>query len=92
MPGDDTIKPKVVKCRSCGAAIIWAITARGVRMPLDAMPDPAKGNQIIELDAPEGIDGPQTWRCRAASMLLDAGQDRYMPHHATCPDGRRWRR
>jgi hypothetical protein len=84
--------PKTVKCRSCGAAIIWAITARGVRMPLDAEPNPVKGNQVIELDAPEGIDGPQTWRTRQADTLLDANQTRYMPHHATCPQGRGWRR
>lgn len=84
--------PKVVKCRSCGAPIIWAITRRGVRIPLDAVPDLVKGNQVIELDAPEGIDGPQTWRARAADTLLDAAQDRYMPHHATCPQGKQWRK
>lgn len=85
-------KPKVAICRSCRAHIIWAVTARGVRIPLDAEPNPVKGNMVIELDAPEGIDGPQTWRARTADLLLDSKQDRYMPHHATCPQGRAWRR
>lgn len=26
-------------CRSCGAAIVWAVTAAGKRMPLDAKPE-----------------------------------------------------
>lgn len=26
-------------CRSCGAAILWVVTASGKRMPLDASPE-----------------------------------------------------
>ncbi len=26
-------------CRSCGAAIVWAVTENGKRMPLDAKPE-----------------------------------------------------
>ena len=26
-------------CRSCGAAILWAVTPNGKKMPLDAEPD-----------------------------------------------------
>jgi len=31
-------------CRSCGATIVWAITAKGRRMPLD--PDPIPGGNV----------------------------------------------
>lgn len=89
--------PPVVKCRSCGAPIIWAITERGKRIPLDAEPNNAKGNMIL---VPWGKSSLQTggapevtsWEARVVAPLLDANQTRYMPHHATCPDAKRWRR
>ena len=30
---------KTSNCRSCGAEIVWAVTATGKRMPLDAKPE-----------------------------------------------------
>jgi hypothetical protein len=67
-------------CRSCGAPIIWAITDRGKRLPLDAMPNPAgnvrlTGGNAIVLKKDDVYDGP-----------------RYMPHFATCKDADKWRK
>ena len=89
----DQPKPPIARCRSCGASIIWAITQRGVRIPLDAEPNPIKGNTMID---PETIivngHAEEQWRARQVAPLLDGAQTRYMPHHATCPQGRSWRR
>ena len=68
-------------CRSCGAAIVWAHTAKGKAMPLDAKPR-ADGNVVLE-DGVATVLGPLE--------LLAAKGPRYMPHHATCPQGKDWR-
>lgn len=83
---------EVSKCRSCKAAIIWAITEKGVRIPLDAEPN-LKGNMTFDSVTVER-DGHMVEenRSRAISPLLEPGVTRYMPHHATCPHGDHWRR
>ena len=35
-----------VPCRSCGTPVVWARTATGKAMPVDAAPDP-KGNLVL---------------------------------------------
>lgn len=80
------------KCRSCGAAVLWAITEKGKRIPLDAEPN-MKGNTMIEAETVEE-NGHMTERfvARIVSPLFDGSKPRYMPHHATCPDAKKWRR
>ena len=89
----DQTKPPQAICRSCGAAIVWAITERCKRIPLDAEPNAVKGNMVIERETII-VNGhaQEQWRARQVAPLLDAAQTRYMPHHATCPQGREWRR
>lgn len=80
------------KCRSCGAEIIWAITTRGKRIPLNAEPT-MKGNMVIVDDVialEHGMSTPPL--ARAVSPMLEPGQVRYLPHHAVCPEANRWRR
>ncbi len=36
-----------MKCRSCGALIVWVVTQNGKRMPVDAQPS-EKGNLRID--------------------------------------------
>ena len=69
-------------CRSCHAPIIWALTGSAKSIPLDAQPNPA-GN--VELA--DGI--AKAW---GTSHVWPEGTQRYMPHHATCPDGEEWKR
>jgi hypothetical protein len=74
----------VADCRSCGAPVIWTVTERGKRMPVDAEPNP-QGN--IRLEQSTG-DAPLTavyMRERTASVEL------YTSHFATCPQSRQWR-
>lgn len=72
-------------CRSCGAAIIWGKTVAGKNMPLDAEPSD-KGNMTISQD---GVIAAIT---AASPLFADTGAARYLSHHATCPDGKKWRR
>jgi hypothetical protein len=71
----------MAECRSCGAAIRFVFTAMGGRMPLDLEP----------VD-----DGPVVLRGNTAYVIkrdedVPKGEPRYVPHHATCPDAKRWR-
>ncbi|MGH9811497.1 MAG: hypothetical protein ACRD4T_00025 [Candidatus Acidiferrales bacterium] len=70
------------RCRSCGAAIIWATTPNRRRIPMDVKAV-ANGNVALRLDgdqlvaepAPEGHTGP-----------------RHQAHFASCPDYAEWRK
>lgn len=77
------MKIEPVKCRSCHAAIFWAITDKGKQQPIDAAPV-AGGNLVV---AQRG-----TVFYAHVAGLFDAPGDRYMPHHATCPDAEKWKR
>ena len=69
-------------CRSCGAAIIWARTMAGKRMPLDAEPHPG---------APVAL-APESDVAIVCSALPRHGEVRYMPHWVTCPHADQHRR
>lgn len=70
-------------CKSCKALVLWALTKGGKRQPVDAAPA-STGNLILEQRS-------GTLVSRVAD-LFDPPGDRYMPHHATCPDAEQWRR
>lgn len=79
-------------CRSCHAPIRWAITIQGNYMPLDAEPDPA-GNVLLTGRRVQGKDGYyEEVQVDSGPGLFDDGRQRFMPHHATCPQGAEWRR
>lgn len=76
----------MAECRSCGAEISWARSAAsGSPMPIDAEPTP-EGNVVYTGELVAGAPFVQ---------VLGKGErddrPRYMPHHATCPQGREWR-
>lgn len=48
---------RIPSCSSCGAQILWAVTALGKRMPVDRAPDPEVGNVV--LDWPDGDRAPR---------------------------------
>lgn len=63
-------------CTGCGAAILWAYTSAGKRMPLDAEPSAtAPGSYRIEGN-----------KCYPAEPLTDPpGTVTHMNHWASCP-------
>lgn len=77
----------MTKCRSCGAPIVFGITEKGRRMPLDA--------------APSSVDTPGVWVLSsfgdaAALARLEPsalrGSTLHVPHWATCPNATKHRK
>jgi hypothetical protein len=66
-------------CKSCGRTIRWARTRADRRIPLE--PKPAAGGNVILQEGVALVLGP------AALALLDEYTPRWVPHHATCPNG-----
>ena len=76
-------------CRTCSAAIIWARTARGKRIPLDAEPyvgDDDRGLFVLREGDHRG--GPLA----LAAWGLEGTEPHYRSHFATCPDAATHRR
>lgn len=69
----------IVKCRSCGAPITWALTESGKRMPIDV--EPAADGNLMFLTSVLGVQTPQVMQARDA-----LGGARYKSHFATCPN------
>jgi hypothetical protein len=75
-------------CRSCGAPVLWTISLRGKRMPLNAQPDYRRGNLFIV--AAQNGNGSRL--AIHVSHLADeareyankAGLRLYSSHFATC--------
>jgi hypothetical protein len=78
---------KLDHCRSarCEAPIIWTVTARGKRMPVDA--DPVVAPRGFRLDEVDGGDVLATFVVAPAP-----GERLYVSHYATCPDADGFRR
>jgi hypothetical protein len=79
----------VTRCKSCGAELLWTLTERGRKMPLDV--DPYTG------DDPRGLFvlRRQTELApTAVAVPLDAfpGEPVYRSHFASCPNADRHRR
>lgn len=72
-------------CRSCGAPIRWVRTRAGKAMPLDAEPV-ATGNVVL------GEDGVARVLTRKQVEGGGIVGDRYVSHHATCPQASQHRR
>jgi hypothetical protein len=78
----------IALCRSCGADIVWTLSVKGKRQPIDA--EPVAGGTIRIF-----AGRPLTNRVVGAVIDLfdetDTG-DRYQPHHMTCPTAHLWRK
>jgi hypothetical protein len=85
------------KCRSCGAAIEWAVTERGKRMPVDA--EPVEDGTILLSHKVMGEPPVATVQSKAQieqarSEAAHLGQPHrlFKSHFATCPQSNRWRK
>lgn len=67
-------------CRSCGASVFFARTAKGATAILDWESDEEKGNMRLDAQGVARYVGP-----------IGEGP-RYHSHFWTCPDAERWRR
>lgn len=80
------MKGRVSRCRSCGAAIIWAtVTPSGKTMPVDAEPHPEgtvrwhqDGGNVVEV-----LGGELLATVREIGAAIGA---MHRSHFATCPN------
>lgn len=72
------------ECSSCGAHIIWALTEKGKRMPVDAVPT-RNGNIVLE-------DDGRSVKAVVRDAMLPGVQALYISHFATCPNAARHRK
>lgn len=77
--------PHVTVCRSCKAPVIWCITPRGKRMPVDAVPV-SNGNVVVDL-----MRSPPLAQVQAGGAQRPNAAGSYTSHFATCPQAARWR-
>lgn len=77
------------RCRSCGAPIIWAISPKtGRPMPVDIEPTAGANVELT----PHTVR-PGDWHARVVAPAHTFGRtDLRMAHHATCPQGKQWKR
>lgn len=78
-------------CRSCGAPVIWTVTSKGKRMPVDAEPNPA-GNVVLQ-SQPEGPPLAVYYSGKAgAPPTAYSPRERHTSHFANCKQAGEWRR
>lgn len=68
------------RCRSCKAPIIWALTPRGKRIPLEPNPN---GNIVLDRIPFTGDLGATFLH---PGQTVDEDHIRYVAHFATCPN------
>lgn len=66
---------KTDRCRSCGAEIVWLVTKKGKRIPVDA--------ETVDLE----LDELPVFEPRRSLMWTVA----HRSHFATCPEADTWR-
>ena len=74
-------------CESCGAAVVWAITAQAKRMPVDEQP--VRGGSVALEQRTPGA--PPLARIIPA-QLRGTRTDLHTSHFATCPHAASWRK
>lgn len=78
-------------CRSCGALVVWAITPRGKRMPVDVEPSPA-GNVVL-VDPEDPTDPPRVVLLHTESERATVPVEKlHTSHFATCTHAAEHRR
>ena len=75
-------RPPLARCRSCKAAVYWAVTGTGAAMPVDAEPS-ADGTLSLRWNGR-----------RVLAVYVDASFSgpRRLAHFARCPDAGKWRK
>ncbi len=79
---------EVKECRSCAAKIIWCVTHKGKRMPVDAQPVPTGNIRLRQ----EGDRVIAEYPGKEHPSLLEDERQRFVSHFSSCPDRQEWRR
>ena len=83
-------------CRGCGAPIRWVRTVHGNLMPIDPDPDQDGNVELVDdtgtpVPADRLDESPRTVTAVVHTQPSMLGGQRWMPHHATCPDADQFR-
>jgi hypothetical protein len=73
------------KCKGCPKQIVWAVTERGKRMPVD--PEPAPGGNVLLTEQYGQLTAVVVKPHRAFGRT-----DLHMSHFVTCPNADQLRR
>lgn len=76
-------------CRSCQAAVLWAVTHNGKRMPVDA--EPVEGGNIKLRREGDKVIAEFPGKEHPA-LFEDNNRARYVSHFSTCPESTEWRK
>jgi hypothetical protein len=76
----------MANCKSCGAAIDWAVDPAGKRIPVDTG-QREDGTLAVQ---PLG-GGALAVRYMRKGSVLSVDEYRAVSHYATCPDAKAWR-
>lgn len=79
------------KCNSCGAEIIWCVTTKGKRMPVDAA-ERTDGTGVYVITRPDGDPLACTSLLDVPEVMARAYKARHLSHFATCPNAAQHRR
>jgi hypothetical protein len=79
------------ECSSCKAPVLWAITPKGERTPVDPKINMEKGNTLVL--APKNLHAylAVVLSGKALAQARKAGADLRVNHWSTCPDRDEWR-
>lgn len=77
--------PPVGECRSCKAPVYWCVSGTGTRIPVDVE---VRENGNIQLH----WNGERILAVHLGGNAAAHPGPKRWPHHATCPDGKSWRR
>lgn len=77
------------RCSSCGAAIFWAISVNGNRVPINAEPD-EDGNVLVM----QSRSNPDNKKCTVLTRACEKmpGRRYFTSHFATCVNAAKHRR
>lgn len=80
---------EVKSCGSCAASVIWTVTHKGRRMPVDA--EPVEGGNVRLRQDGERVIAEYPGK-EHPGLFDEDDRARYVSHFATCPQAGRWRK
>lgn len=72
-------------CKGCGAAVVWARTASGAAMPVDAVPTPGANVRL-------SWEGSDVRAHVVKAQFAFGSKTNHLSHFVTCPKADEWRR
>jgi hypothetical protein len=88
----ELVSLRVTACRSCGSAIIWTVTERGKRMPVDAQPLDSGTVQLVGNAFGESVALSRVLSGDSLTAAREQGAPLHRSHFASCPEANVWRR